>query len=123
MQLVIDSMANRTTSDQNAHDKAVETIANELDGDGWNVRADDVSGYPDPSTIGRGGRTQGRIPDIIATKTGSTRIVEVETDPNDDQAQHRVFKNHVAQKANRRLIIWLVDKAGRRQRMLYDSAG
>lgn len=115
-------MANRSRSDQNAHDKAVKTIADELDGQGWNVRADDVSGYSDPSTIGGGGRTQGRIPDIIATKTGSTRIVEVETDPNDDQAQHRVFKNHVAQKTNRRLIIWLVRSDGQRQRKLYDSA-
>lgn len=86
-------------------------------------RKDDVSGYGDPSTVGGGGTTQGRIPDIIATKRGSTRIIEVETDPDDDHAQHRVFKNHVAQKANRRLIIWLVDSAGRKQRKLYDSSG
>lgn len=119
----MNSMASRTTSSQNAHDKAVKTIADDLKGKDWKVRADDVRGYSDPTTVGGGGRTQGRIPDIIATKRGSTRIIEVETDPTEDQAQHRVFKNHVAQKANRRLIIWLVDSLGRRQRKLYDSAG
>lgn len=114
-------MANRSRSDQNAHDTAVKRIADEYDSSGWSVKADDVGGYKDPGTIGGGGTTQGRIPDIIATKTGSTRIVEVETDPGDDRVQHRVFKNHVAQKANRRLIIWLVDSAGRRRNKLYDS--
>lgn len=115
-------MANRTRSTQNAHDKAVKRIADELNKDGWKVKADDVSGYRDPNTIGSGGTTQGRIPDILATKTGSTRIIEIETDPDDDQAQHRVFKNHTRQKANRRLIIWLVDSAGKKQRKLFDSS-
>lgn len=116
-------MANRSRSTQSAHDSAVKRIADELASDSWTVQADNVPGYSDPSTIGRGGTTGGRIPDIIATKRGSTRIIEVETDPNDDHVQHRVFKNHVAQKANRRLIIWLVDATGRRQRKLFDSSG
>lgn len=116
-------MANRTSSAQSAHDKAVKRIADDLDSDGWDVKADDVRGYRDPSTIGGGGTTQGRVPDIYATKPGSVRIVEVETDPNDDQLQHRVFKNHASQKTNTRLIIWLVDSAGRKQRKLYDSSG
>lgn len=115
-------MARRTQKKQSAHDTAVKRIADELSSDGWNVKADDVPGYPDPGTVGGGGRTQGRIPDIIATKPGSTRIVEVETDSSEDQAQHRVFRNHITQKANRRLIIWLVNSAGHRQRILYDSA-
>lgn len=115
-------MAQRTASDQKAHDTAVKRIADELDDD-WTVRADHVGDYPDPDTVGGGGTTRGRIPDIIATRRGSRRIVEVETDPDEDQAQHRVFKNHAAQKTNTRLIIWLVDSAGRRQRKLYDSRG
>lgn len=116
-------MANRTRSDQSAHDKAVKRRADSYANDGWTVKADDVRGYNDPPTIGGGGTTRGRIPDIIATKPGSTRIIEMETDPRDDQLQHRVFKNHVRQKSNRRLIIWLVDSAGKRQRKLFDSSG
>jgi len=116
-------MANRSRSNQSTHDTAVKRIADDLDSSNWTVRADDVSGYKDPSTVGGGGTTGGRIPDIIATKRGSTRIVEVETDTGDDKAQHRVFRNHVAQKSNRRLIIWLVDSAGRKQRKLFDSSG
>lgn len=115
-------MANRTRSGQNAHDKAVKRIADNLDSKGWNVKADDVSGYKDPSTIGGGGTTQGRIPDIIATKRGSTRIIEVETSRGDDQLQHRVFKNHISQKTGRRLLIYLVDSAGRKRDVLYDSS-
>lgn len=115
-------MAKRTRTAQDSHDTAVKRIADDLDSKGWTVRADDIPGYKDPSTIGGGGTTQGRIPDIHATKTGSTRIIEVETDPDDDKAQHRVFRNHVAQMANRRLIIWLVDSSGRKQRKLYDSS-
>lgn len=115
-------MATRTRTKQSAHDKGVKTIADEHSRNGWTVKADHVAGYTDPSTVGGGGRTQGRVPDIVATKRGSTRIIEVETDSGDDQAQHRVFKNHTAQKANRRLIIWQVDSAGRRQKKLYDSS-
>jgi hypothetical protein len=115
-------MTNRSPSDQSAHDQAVKNLADELDSEGWSVEADDVSGYDDPDTIGEGGTTRGRIPDIIATKRGSTRIIEIETGPEDDQAQHRVFKNHVRQKANRRLIIWLADSRGNLDRKLYDSA-
>jgi hypothetical protein len=115
-------MANRIRSDQSAHDTAVKRIADEHDSDGWTVRADDVDGYKDPDTIGSGGTTQGRIPDIIATKRGSRRIIEVETDPSDDDLQHRVFKNHTRKKTNTRLIIWLVKSNGHKQRKLYDSA-
>lgn len=114
-------MANRSTSDQHAHDVAVKRCADRLDRDEWSVRADGVSGYPNPSTIG-GGTTQGRIPDIFATKTGSSRIIEIETSRDEDHAQHRVFKNHTSQKANRRLQIILVDGRGRKQDMLFDSA-
>lgn len=115
-------MANRSRTDQTAHNKAVSRIADEYDSNGWNVRADHVSEYKDPSKVGGGGTTQGRYPDIIATTTGSTRIIEVETSRGDDKAQHRVFRNHVSQKANRRLIIWLVDSRGRRQEKFYDSS-
>lgn len=47
-------------------------MAGELDGKGWNVRAD-VKGFSRPGTIG------GYRPDIVATKGRERRIIEVET--------------------------------------------
>lgn len=101
-------MAKRTRADQSAHDKAVERIARRHDKDGWKVQAD-VAGWPTPDTIA------GRRPDIIATKTGSRRIIEVETDPDDDRAQHEKFRRHAGQKANTYFEVVVVDAAGRKR--------
>lgn len=86
-------MADRTRSMQTAHDERVAAHARSLSDDGWNVRAD-VEGWDQPPTIA------GHRPDIYATKPGSTRIVEVETDPDDDPGQHTAFRRHAAQKRN-----------------------
>jgi len=100
-------MASRKKSKQTAHDKAVERIAREHDQDGWRVRAD-IAGWSSPGTIA------GRIPDVIATKTGSRRIIEVETDRSDDTRQHQKFRRHAGQKANTVFYGVIVDARGRR---------
>ena len=100
-------MAGRSRQKQSAHDKGVERVARRHDNDGWNVRAD-VSGWPTPDTIA------GRRPDVLATKTGSRRIIEVETDSTDDHRQHEKFRRHAGQKANTVFIGLIVDTRGRR---------
>lgn len=92
-------MANRSDSKQSAHDEAVERYARQHENDGWDVSAD-VTGYSNPPTLGKGGRGQGRIPDIYAEKRGNTRIIEVETSRSDDDRQHEVFENHAKQFEN-----------------------
>lgn len=104
-------MARRTKSQQTAHDKRVASHARTLDRDGWNVRAD-VDGWPQPDTV------NGRRPDIIATKSGATRIVEVETDPDDDQAQHTAFRRHEGQKPNTNFYILIAGPDGGHVRKL-----
>lgn len=106
MELGDGTMAKRTKKNQTAHDKGVQAQARKLDQDGWEVHAD-VSGWPNPPTI------NGRIPDVYATKRGSRRIVEVETDPDEDQKQHETFRRHAGQKHNTRLDIVVVDAGGR----------
>lgn len=100
-------MASRPRSDQSAHDRAVERVADRHERDGWNVRAD-VSGWPTPGTVA------GRRPDVVATKRGSRRIIEVETDRSDDHKQHAKFRRHAGQKSNTKFLGMLVDSAGRR---------
>lgn len=100
-------MARRSRTKQSAHDKAVERIAREHSNDDWNVEAD-VAGWSTPDTIA------GRRPDVIATKTGSRRIIEVETDRSDDTRQHQKFRRHAGQKANTVFRGVVVDASGRR---------
>lgn len=105
-------MASRSRRDENAHDKGVERVADRLERDGWNVRAD-IAGWPQPRTIA------GRRPDVIATKRGSRRIIEVETDRSDDHRQHEKFRRHQSQKANTKFIGYVVDSIGRRRETFY----
>ena len=65
------------------HDKKVKRIAAAYWGRGYDVRAA-VSGYDHPKPI------RGRIPDVVATKGKTTRIVEVET--------FRTFRSHKDQR-------------------------
>lgn len=101
-------MASRVSPLESAHDTAVDRIAQRHQNDGWRVQAD-VPGYTNPDTIA------GRIPDIVATKRGSRRIIEVETDRSDDQKQHEKFRRHTGQKANTKFMGYVVDRAGRRR--------
>jgi len=59
-------------SDATPHDRKVRRIAAAYWGRGYDVRAA-VPGYERPKFV------RGRIPDIVATKGKTTKIVEVET--------------------------------------------
>jgi len=90
-----------------AHQRAVRRTARELEGDGWNVRAD-VGHWPNPPTIA------GRQPDVVATKRGSRRIIEVETKTTAHQDQHETFRRHAGQKSNTVFIGYVADSEGKR---------
>lgn len=90
-----------------AHQRGVKRTASEHENDGWNVRAE-ASGWTQPPTIA------GRRPDVLATKRGSRRVIEVETDTHAHQGQHGTFRRHAAQKTNTIFIGYIVDSAGRR---------
>lgn len=77
------------------HDKKVLEITRAHKRDGWNVRAD-LPGYKKPNPIGR----SKRIPDIQATKRGTTRIYEVETKKSSktDINQRKTFQRYAAKK-------------------------
>ncbi len=60
-------------SNATPHDRKVRRIAAAYWGRGYDVRAA-VPGYDRPKQI------RGRIPDVVATKGKTTKIVEVETD-------------------------------------------
>lgn len=103
-------MAHRSRSEQEAHDEGVLAEARKLDRKDWDVMAD-VSGlgYGQPPTIA------GRIPDVYATKRGGTRIVEIETDPEDDHGQHAKFRRSAGQ-TGANFYGWIVDSGGNRRR-------
>jgi hypothetical protein len=90
-----------------AHQKGVRTTAKEHDRDGWNVKAD-IRGWPQPPTVA------GRVPDVLATKRGSRRIIEIERNQGDHPRQHTSFRRHAGQKSNTIFIGYVVDSAGRR---------
>lgn len=79
------------------HDRTVKREAIELKKEGWNVKAD-LKGFEQPDPIGR----SGRIPDIVATKRGHRKIIEVETPTSvvKDKEQLSTFRRHAAQKPN-----------------------
>ena len=67
-------MAKRSSKEQSTHHRKVRELSRELKKDGYTVKAD-IRGYQRPRPIGKA-----RVrPDIVATKSGTTRIVEVET--------------------------------------------
>lgn len=72
-----------------------------------------IDEYPDPPDI------SDRKPDIYAKKSGSERIVEIETDPDADPDQHETFRRSAAQKDNTRFYGRILDDEGKR----YDSFG
>jgi len=64
----------RSKGSQKKHDDVVKRTANSLKREGWEVSAD-IPGFPTPGPIGE----QKRVPDVVATKHGHRRLVEVET--------------------------------------------
>jgi hypothetical protein len=65
-------------SDATPHDKRVRRIAAGYLGMDYDVRAD-IPGFDRPRPI------RGRIPDVVATKGKTTKIIEVETDQTFDR--------------------------------------
>jgi Holliday junction resolvase len=67
-------MPKRSKTEQSAHDRKVRQLSRDLRKDGYEVRAD-VRGYKRPHPVGKAKLR----PDIVAKKSGATRIIEVET--------------------------------------------
>jgi hypothetical protein len=101
-------MANRNRKEQTAHDRGVRTTAKELEQESWNVRADHISSFESPPKV------NGHTPDVYATKRGGTRIIEVETGPEDDQSQHTAFRRSAGQ-TGANFYGYVVDSAGNRR--------
>lgn len=89
----------RTSREQTKHDRKVKQIANSYRQRGYQVRADDVSGFTDPQSY------HGRVPDVVAKKDGHTTLVEVETESSRgttrSKKQHQQFKSWAGRKTNR----------------------
>ena len=79
----------RSQHSQSKHDRKVQSLAENLERQGFHVRAD-LKGYEQPQTIG------GVRPDIVASRPGERRIYEVETqdsvDTPRDEKQQAEFK-------------------------------
>ena len=94
----------RTIKSQSKHDACVRAEANSYIARGYEVWAD-IAGYPKPMSIG------GYIPDIIASISGHTTVVEVETPDSvgtaRDIKQRAAFKKwtNYSDKRHYRLLI------------------
>lgn len=88
-------MARRTASGLSRHDREVKRIADRLSNSGHKVSAA-VPDYPSPGTI------SGRRPDVVATKNGAKRIIEVETEDSydKDRGQRRAFRDYADRHEN-----------------------
>ena len=78
------------------HDNAVRRKINSLRRQGYGRIEAAVPGLESPDPIGEHSRT----PDIVATKPGSTKLVELEPEGKVEQhkEQHATFRRHAAQK-------------------------
>ncbi len=79
----------RSKRSQSKHDQKVESLAENLERQGFDVKAD-IKGFNQPDTIG------GVRPDVVGTRSGERRVYEVETrdsvDSARDQKQQAEFK-------------------------------
>ena len=75
------------------HDDKVRKLANSYKRKGYKVKAD-LSGFEQPNKIGQ----KNYIPDLEFTKSGSTKIIEVETKQSikKDQNQITAFRRSAA---------------------------
>lgn len=80
---------------QRKHDQKVASIAKKYERKGWKVRAD-LPRYQKPKPIGK----NRRIPDVVATRTGTRHIVEVETKGTIEshKGQRSTFRRSAAQR-------------------------
>lgn len=90
-------MARKKTKEQTTHDRKVGRLATHYEKQGYAVCAS-TGRRPDPKPIGR----SKRIPDIVATRRGRTKIVEVETPRSvkSDKAQLQTFARYAAREKN-----------------------
>ncbi len=84
----------RSKRSQSKHDTEVRRTASGLERRGYDVKAD-VKGFPQPGTIG------GYRPDVVATKGGERKIVEVETPDSVGSARDQKQQAAFRQAANR----------------------
>ena len=77
------------------HDRKVQQMARELTKQGFDVQAD-LKNYDTPDGIGKGGF----IPDIVASKGGKTKIIEVDTPGTENSEQLKAFRRSAAQRSN-----------------------
>jgi len=100
-------MPKKKATKQNSHDESVRAIANELQQEKWDVKAN-VEGAEKPSKIGA------FTPDIDATKGGLRRICQVvsEKDFKGDKQAYIEFKNYCDEYD---FHFYVVDKDGKRR--------
>ena len=84
----------RSKRSQVKHNAEVRKIANQLQGQGFKVKAD-VPGFPKPDTIG------GYRPDAVGTKGKQRKIFEVETPDSVNSARDQKQQQAFRQAANR----------------------
>ena len=77
------------------HERKVQQLARELEQKGYNVQAD-INGYKTPAGIGH----RGYVPDILATRGGRTKIIEVDTPGTEDQDQLATFRRSASHRDN-----------------------
>lgn len=94
--------ARNPNREQSAHNRKVQRLSRELKKEGYSVRAD-IRGYQRPRPIGK---SKVR-PDIVAKKSGATRIVEVETPKSlvRDKEQLKTFVRSAAHRKRTTLDI------------------
>jgi len=80
---------------KDTHNRKVKELANQLKKENWNVKAH-VSGYETPDSIGK----NNFIPDIVATKGGKTKIIEVDTPRTENSEQLAAFQRSAAHQKN-----------------------
>ena len=103
----------RKTRDQSAHDRKVRRLSRELKNQGYDVKAD-VRGYQRPRPIGK----YKHRPDIVARKSGATKIIEVETPKSltRDQEQRKTFVRSAAHRRRTTLDIVVTKSRKSRQK-------
>lgn len=91
------------------HDRALFQEAEDLVERGWNVKADHLGNYPTPEKVA------GRLPDIVATKKGGRRIVEIKKyEWQVHSEQVRTLKNSAAQLNNTIFYLRIFNEDGER---------
>ena len=92
---------------KSAHDKKVKQVAKQFERQGWNVEAD-ISEFDSPGSIGQ----NNFVPDIVAKKSGATKIIEVETKRSlkKDKDQQEAFRRSAAQKNRTTFEIIIADE-------------